>query len=66
MIWQTYRVVLTPANGESVRSIHYVEAHTHSEARTSALLQQLQLDMEDGAFKRWAAIMVKPLGDAVT
>ncbi len=59
---QIYRVVLTPATGESVRSIHYVDAHSHTEAKNSALLQQISLDMEDGAFRRWAAIMVKPLG----
>lgn len=64
MNWQTYRVVLTPATGESVRSIHYVEAHTHSEARTGALLQQLQLDMEDGTFRRWAAVVIRPTGSA--
>ena len=59
---QTYRVTLTPADGAGVRSIHYVQAHTCSEARNDALLQQIRLDMEDGNFRRWAAIVIQPMG----
>ena len=63
MISQTWKVILTPVTRERIRSEHYVEASSHAEARQGALLQQLNLDMEDGTFKRWAAIMVKPLGE---
>ena len=62
MTYQTWKVILTPESRERIRSTHYVDASSHTEARQGALLQQLNLDMEDGAFRRWAAIMVKPLG----
>ena len=62
MNWQTYRVTLAPADGARVKSIHYVQAHTRSEARTDALLQQIQLDLEDGMFRRWAATVIQPMG----
>lgn len=60
---QTWKVILTPVTRERVRSTHYIEAVSHADARQGALLQQLNLDMEDGAFRRWAAIMVRPLGE---
>jgi|13_taG_2_1085334.scaffolds.fasta_scaffold29953_4 hypothetical protein len=60
---QTWKVILTPVTRERIRSEHYIEATSHAEAKQSALLQQLNLDMEDGAFRRWAAIMVRPLGE---
>lgn len=60
---QTWKVILTPVTQERVRSTHYIEAVSRAEARQGALLQQLNLDMEDGTFKRWAAIMVRPLGE---
>lgn len=62
MTYQTWKVILTPESRECIRSTHYIDAGSHTEARQGALLQQLNLDMEDGAFRRWAAIMVKPLG----
>ena len=63
MISQTWKVILTPESRERIRSTHYVDASSHTEAKQGALLQQLNLDMEDGSFRRWAAIMVKPLGE---
>ena len=66
MNYQTWKVILTPATRERVRSTHYIDASSYNEARQGALLQQLSLDMEDGSFRRWAAIMVKPLGKHLT
>jgi hypothetical protein len=64
MTYQTYRVVLTPSDGDKVRSIHYVDAHSHTEAKNNALLQQLSLDIEDGLFRQWAPIVIRPTGSA--
>ena len=61
MNYQTYRVVLKPSNGSDIRSVHYVNAHDHTEAKQSALLLQLNLDIEDNTFQQWAAVMIKPL-----